>query len=88
MKTHYQYRWPTKIKGYGITDPFLKVFVAKYEREISWQVKVRDEETLIRHIQVEMLPSFLARIAYPPNRALKHLYVSNREYKKNKSPFN
>jgi hypothetical protein len=46
MTREFKYLWPTKIRKFGISDPFFKLLVAKYEREIPWQTEVRDEATL------------------------------------------
>ncbi len=73
------YRWPTKIKKFGIEHPILKVFVAKYENEIPWQVeKIKDEDSLRNFIQNKMLPRLLERVTFPPARKVKHHYVSHR----------
>ena len=73
------YRWPTKVKKFGIEDPALKVLVAKYENEIPWQKEeIKDEDSLCRFIQNRMLPRLLNRVAFPPERSVKHCYVSHR----------
>ncbi len=45
---HRHYRWPAKLKKFGIDDPFLKILVCKYENEneIPWQLEVRDATSL------------------------------------------
>ena len=41
------YRWPTKVKKFGIEDPVLKVLVDKYENEIPWhKERIKDENSL------------------------------------------
>lgn len=72
------YRWPTKLKKFGIVDPFLKTLVCKYENEIPWQDEVRDAESLIGHVEKNMLPTFKKRVAYPDClRAKNHFYISS-----------
>ena len=76
----YPYRWPTKLKKFGIEDQFLKILATKYEKEIPWQVLVRDSSTLIRYVENVMLPKFLDRAAFPHNEAGKnHLYISSND---------
>ena len=73
------YRWPTKVKKFGIEVPVLKVFVAKYENEIPWQKEeIKDEDSLCRFIQNRMLPDLLNRVTFPAERNIKHCYVSHR----------
>ncbi len=73
------YRWPTKVKKFGIEDPALKVLVAKYENEIPWQKEeIKDEDSLCRFMQNRMLPRLLNRVAFPAERNVKHCYVSHR----------
>jgi hypothetical protein len=56
------YRWSSKIKKFHISDPFLKFFAEKYEKEIPWQLQVKDETTLNRFIQQTLIPKFMDRI--------------------------
>ncbi len=56
MPSH-NYKWPTKIRKFGITDPFLKILVAKYEGEIPWQTQVRNENELRQFVAEQMLPT-------------------------------
>jgi hypothetical protein len=72
------YRWPTKLRRYGITDPFLKLLVAKYENEIPWQIEVRDEPTLLRFVEEQMLPRVLRRVALPITDESARYYVTRR----------
>jgi len=73
-----KYHWPTKLKKFGIEDPFLKILVAKYENQIPWQVKVKDEDSLRGFVQQTMLPRVLNRVEFPPKRSVKHYFVSER----------
>jgi hypothetical protein len=73
------YRWPTKIKKFGIEDPFLRFVVAKYENEIPWGKTVNSEATLAAHVEEVMLPRLLDRVAFPPKVGVKHFYVSARD---------
>ena len=78
MKSPLNHRWPTKLKKFGITDPFLKILVTKYEREIPWQEVVKDSETLNAHVRDEMLPKLLARVQYPPEKMSKSMFVTRK----------
>jgi hypothetical protein len=72
------HRWPTKLKRFAITDPFLRLVVAKYENEIPWGSTVKDSSTLLAHVKERMVPRLFARVAYPPNEGEKHYYVSRK----------
>jgi hypothetical protein len=76
MKKYSDYRWPTKLKKFSITDPFLKILATKYEREIPWQVVVKDSDTLSLFVEAEMLPTFLRRADYPFLPNSKHFFVT------------
>ncbi len=78
MTTKTAYRWPTKLKKFGITDPFLKILAAKYEREIPWQTEVRDNETLHNYVAKELLPSLLSKITYPPEEFSRSFYITRK----------
>lgn len=71
-----QYRWPTNLKKFSITDPFLKILTSKYEKEIPWQTKVLDKESLQLFIRDEMLPRLLQRVEYPQVVGRKSYFVS------------
>jgi hypothetical protein len=74
------YRWPTKIKKFGILNPVLKFFIALYENEIPWQVEVNDEDTLVNHIKTVMLPNFIEQFEFPDQieSRKKHLYITKK----------
>jgi hypothetical protein len=74
------YRWPTKIKKFGILNPILKFFIALYENEIPWQVEVNDEDTLVNHIKTVMLPNFIEQLEFPNQieSRKKHLYITKK----------
>jgi hypothetical protein len=74
------YRWPTKIKKFGILNPVLKFFIALYENEIPWQVEVNDEDTLVNHIKTVMLPNFIEQYEFPDQieSRKKHLYITKK----------
>jgi hypothetical protein len=78
MKKESTYRYPSKLKKFGIDDPFLNVLVAKYENQIPWQTRVKDSDSLNSFIKEQLLPTFLKRIAFPINKTEKHYYISSR----------
>lgn len=41
------YRYPEKLKKFGIHHPGLRILATKYEKEIPWQQVVKNESTLI-----------------------------------------
>lgn len=48
-----------KVRRYGITDPYLAFFVAKYENRIDWQAgRIKDQESLQREVRRNMLKVF------------------------------
>ena len=75
MSTKTQYTYPTKLKKFGIDDSFLKILVAKYEKEIPWQVSVKDTESLIVFIKDTMLPKLLKKAEWPPSES-KQFYIN------------
>ena len=77
--TEQTYRWPTKLKKFGITDPLLMMLVAKYEDEIPWQRIVKDEKSLRAYVGEVMLPRLMERVQFPPVRGVKHYYISARD---------
>lgn len=80
MTVKSQYRWPTKLKKFGISDPFLKILATKYEKEIPWQVEVRCPDSLKSHLEKVMLPRLLAKTQLPDDdTASNHLYVTTRD---------
>lgn len=57
------YNWPSKIKKYGITCPFQRVLVAKYENQIDWNGDhITTTCALDRHIRERMLSTLHQRI--------------------------
>lgn len=57
------YSWPSKIRKYGITCPFQRVLVAKYENQIDWNgALITTPVALDRHICERMLPVLRQRI--------------------------
>jgi hypothetical protein len=75
-----QYRWPTKLKKLGITNPFLKIFVSKYENEIPWGSKINDSDSLKLYIKEIVFLKFMERIEFPPNNECKnHFYISSKD---------
>ena len=78
MKRSSNHRWPSKLKKFGITDPFLKILVTKYEREIPWQKVVRDTDTLVAYLNNEMFPKLVGRAEYPPDKSSKSLFISSK----------
>jgi hypothetical protein len=73
MTTFDTYHWPTKLKKFGITDPFLKILATKYEKEIPWQITVRDAETLRHFVKHQLLPDLLAKLL-PPSSTSDRAY--------------
>ena len=78
MSDNQLYRWSTKIKKFNITDPFLKFFAEKYEKDIPWQVQVKDEITLNHFLQQTLIPKFMDRIdlSSASNNNKKNFYIS------------
>lgn len=74
-----QYKWPAKLNKFGITDPILKILVAKYEREIPWQTQVRNENDLRQFVAEHMLPKQMQRITFPVAAGSKHCFVEARD---------
>jgi|CXWL01.1.fsa_nt_gi hypothetical protein len=74
------YHWPTKLKKFGIEDSFLKILATKYEKEIPWQVEVRDSDSLIHFVKNVMLPKFLEKLELPHSKTDKnHFYISSHD---------
>ncbi len=74
------YHWPTKLKKFGIEDPFLKILATKYEKEIPWQVEVRDSDSLIHFVKKVMMPKFLEKLELPHSKTDKnHFYISSHD---------
>ena len=78
MPSH-NYKWPNKIKRFGINDPFLKILVAKYEREIPWQTQVRNESELRQYVAEQMLPKQIQRITFPAVAGSRHCFVEAKD---------
>lgn len=78
MPERNDFRWPQKVARFRITDPFLRLVVAKYENEIPWGSTVKDSSTLLTHVKERMVPRLIARVAHPPNEGEKHYYVSRK----------
>ena len=58
-----EYNWPSKIKRYGITCPYQKFLVAKYESIIDWNAdSITTPEALDTHICKKMLPALKKRV--------------------------
>lgn len=79
MTTTPQYRWPTKVRKFQISNPFFMLLVSKYENEIPWQKDVRNQEDLENFVSSTMLPRQLVRLEYPPAQGTKHCFVSARD---------
>ena len=73
-----KYKYPTKLKKFGIDDPFLNIVVAKYENEISWQTIVKDQKTLLEFIKETMLPELMEKVKWPLEGIKKHFYVTQK----------
>ena len=71
-----RYRWPSKLKKFGITDPCLMWVVAKYENEIPWQTQVKDQGDLSAYVTAKMWPCQRERMTYPVRSGKKHAFVS------------
>ena len=57
------YRWPVKVARYGITCPFQRLLVAKYESVIDWSGdRIQSPESLNRHLRAVMLPKLKRRL--------------------------
>lgn len=57
------YNWPVKIVKYGITCPFQKFLVAKYESLIDWNGgRITSAEALDAHIRETMIPDLRRRL--------------------------
>jgi hypothetical protein len=76
MSDYFSYRWPAKLKKFGIDDPFQMMLLAKFEKEIPWQSKVTDAQSLNTYVQKVMIPSLLSRVHYPPVQDTKNNYLS------------
>lgn len=74
----HRYRWPSKLRKFGITDPCLMWVVAKYENEIPWQAQVRNQDDLAAHVAAAMWPRQRERMVYPPRSVKKSAFVSAR----------
>ena len=57
MENKINYRYPSKIKKFSINDPFLKILVTKYEKEIPWQTIVKNQDSLNKYVKETMLSS-------------------------------
>jgi hypothetical protein len=69
---------PTKLKKFGITDPFQIILVTKYENEIPWQKQVRNPDTLSQYVKDVMLNDFFDKVAYPPLYNHKNFYITKK----------
>ena len=76
MSANTTYRYPTKLKKFGIDNPFLNILVAKYESEIKWQSVVKDTDSLIAFVKNEMLPNLMKKIEWPIISNSKNYYIS------------
>ena len=51
------YKWPQKVRRYGISCPFQRVLVVKYERQIDWSgCRIESPEALNQHLREVLLP--------------------------------
>jgi hypothetical protein len=55
-------KWHQQILQYKIQDPFLRLIVERYEREIPWDSNVRDENTLNSYIMNTMLSKLRTKV--------------------------
>jgi hypothetical protein len=78
MGTNLLYRYPAKLKKFGIDDPFLNILVAKYENEIPWQSQVKNAEGLVSFVESQMLPALLKKVQWPPADEVKHHYITEK----------
>jgi hypothetical protein len=56
------YRYPDKLKKFGIENPGLKILGTKYENEIPWQVEIKNEATFLSYITKILLPDLFFSI--------------------------
>lgn len=56
------FRYPDKLKKFGIENPGLKILGTKYEKEIPWQVEVKNEATFLSYITKILLPDLFFSI--------------------------
>lgn len=57
------WRQHSKVRRFGITDPYLAFFVAKYENRIDWQSgRIKSEKTLASEFRRMLLPSLRKNI--------------------------
>ena len=70
-------QWSSKFKKFGINDPFLQLITIKYEKQIQWQVKVKNEDTFNAFIRDFMLPELLNKTIWDPNaeKSTKSLFI-------------
>jgi hypothetical protein len=70
-------QWSSKFKKFGINDPFLQLITIKYEKQIQWQVKVKNEDTFNAFIREFMLPELLNKTIWDPNaeKSTKSLFI-------------
>ena len=58
-----EYKWPTKVKRYGIECPYQRFLIVKYEAVIDWNGdNITTPEALDKHICEKMLPALKKRI--------------------------
>jgi hypothetical protein len=75
MTQAFNYRWPSKLRKFGIDNPFLMLLVAKYENEIPWE-RIRDSDSLTKYVADEMLSKTMQFFEYPATPGTKNIYLS------------
>jgi hypothetical protein len=70
-------QWSSKFKKFGINDPFLQLITIKYEKQIQWQDKVKNEDTFNAFIREFMLPELIKKTIWDPNaeKSSKSLFI-------------
>jgi hypothetical protein len=69
-----KYTWSTKLKKFGITDPFLKIVVEKYENEIYWGKDVTDSISLNTYIQNVLFKKLIDKV----NAKTSNYYIKSK----------
>ena len=77
MSVNKNTQWSSKIKKFGITDPFLKLITVKYEDSIPWQTVVKDQEALNLYVKDVLLPELKTKATWDciHRRSAKSLFV-------------
>jgi hypothetical protein len=71
-----KFSYPSKVQKFKIEQINLKFVVAKYENEITWQSKVKNEDTLIEFIQSDLLPKLISMATWPLAKDIKKHYFA------------